>query len=399
MTATAGARSGPRPTSGADQVLDLIDVARALAIAPDVEGVGGIVKVAARGLLGADGVTFVLREGDLVRYADEDAISPLWKGTRFPANACLSGWAMDHRQTVAIEDVYADARVPHDAYRPTFVKSMLMVPVLTTEPIAAIGAYWAERHAATARESALLEAIAGFAAAALERAKLEGELRAAVALRDELLGIAAHELRPPLPVLILAVGGVARARDAADLESARRAGDRVRRGTERLVRLVEMLLDSTRLAQLEIPLALERVDLGPLVARVIEGLRPHDLVEIVAEPGVVGEWDRARLEQIVSNLVGNALKFGAGKPVHVTVSARAGTARLVVEDQGCGISEEDQARLFRRFERGAAARGLGGLGLGLWMVRQNVEAHGGTIRVESQPEAGSRFEVELPLAG
>jgi signal transduction histidine kinase len=276
---------------------------------------------------------------------------------------------------------------------------MLMVPVLAAQPVAAIGAYWAERHAATARECALLEAIAGFAAAALERAKLERELRAAVALRDDLLGIAAHELRTPLTVLNLGVGGVARALEAADLEGARRAGERLQRGTERLTRLVEMLLDSTRLAQLEIPLALERVELGPLVARVVEGLRHHDLVAVEADPGVVGEWDRARLEQIVGNLAGNALKFGEGKPVHVAVSARAGTALLVVEDQGSGISEEDQARLFRRFERGAAARGLGGLGLGLWIVRQNVEAHGGTIRVASRVGAGSRFEVELPLAG
>lgn len=399
MTAMAEARPARGPASGDDQVLDLIDVARALAIAPDVERVGAIVKVAARALLGADGVTFVLREGDLVLYADEDAISPLWQGTRFPASACVSGWAMAHRTTVAIEDVYADPRVPHDAYRPTFVKSMLMVPVLTTVPVAAIGAYWAARHAPTTRESALLEAIAGFAAAALERARLERELRGAVALRDDLLGIAAHELRTPLTVLNLAVGGVARALDAADLEAARRAGERVQRGTERLVRLVEMLLDSTRLAQLEIPLALERVELGPLVARVVEGLRHHERVSVQAEPGLWGEWDRARLEQVVANLVGNALKFGEGKPVRVTVSASAGSARLAVEDQGSGISEEDRARLFRRFERGAAARSLGGLGLGLWIVRQNVEAHGGAIHVSSRPGEGSRFEVELPLGG
>ncbi len=395
MTLSAGARARPSPR--ADQVLDLIEVARALAIASDVEGVGRIVKVAGRKLLGVDGVTFVLREGDLVRYADEDAISPLWKGTAFPASACVSGWAMDHRQTVAIEDVYADPRVPHDAYRPTFVKSMLMVPVLTGQPVAAIGAYWAERHAATPREAALLEAIAGFAAAALERAKLERELRTAVALRDDLLGIAAHELRTPLTVLNLAVSGVARALEAEDLEAARRSSERVQRGTGRLVRLVEMLLDSTRLAQLEIPLSREPIDLGVLAARVVAGLGSTGRVELEAEPGVVGEWDRGRVEQIVANLVGNALKFGEGKPVNVWVSSRGDLARLVVADQGAGIPEEDRARLFRRFERGTAARSFGGLGLGLWIVRQNVEAHGGVIQVESRPGAGARFTVELPL--
>ncbi len=395
MNVSTGARVRPAPR--ADQVVDLIGVARELAIAPDVEGVGRVVKVSARKLLGADGVTFVLREGDLVRYADEDAISPLWKGTAFPASACISGWAMDHRETVAIEDVYADPRVPQDAYRPTFVKSLLMVPVVTGQPVAAIGAYWAERHAATPRESALLEAIAGFAAAALERARLERELRSAVALRDDLLGIAAHELRTPLTVLNLAVSGVARALEAADLDGARRASQRVERGTERLVRLVEMLLDSTRLAQLEIPLSREPVDLGGLVARVVGGLAGGGRVELETEAGVVGQWDRARLEQIVANLVGNALKFGEGKPVRVHVSSRGDVARLVVSDQGAGIPEEDRTRIFRRFERGAAARGVGGLGLGLWIVRQNVEAHGGVIHLETSPGAGARFMVDLPL--
>lgn len=395
MNVSTGARVRPAPR--ADQVVDLIGVARELAIAPDVEGVGRVVKVSARKLLGADGVTFVLREGDLVRYADEDAISPLWKGTAFPASACISGWAMDHRETVAIEDVYADPRVPQDAYRPTFVKSLLMVPVLTGQPVAAIGAYWAARHAATPRESALLEAVAGFAAAALERTKLERELRSAVALRDDLLGIAAHELRTPLTVLNLAVSGVARALEAADLDGARRATQRVERGTERLVRLVEMLLDSTRLAQLEIPLSREPVDLGGLVARVVGGLAGGGRVQLESEAGVVGQWDRARLEQIVANLVGNALKFGEGKPVQVSVSSRGEVARLVVSDQGAGIPEEDRTRIFRRFERGAAARGVGGLGLGLWIVRQNVEAHGGVIHLETSPGAGARFTVDLPL--
>ncbi len=305
---------------------------------------------------------------------------------------------MDHRETVVIEDVYADPRVPYDAYRPTFVKSMLMVPVLTGQPVAAIGAYWAERHAVSPRETALLEAIAGFAAAALERAKLERELRSAVALRDDLLGVAAHELRTPLTVLNLAVTSVARALEAEDLEAARRSSERVQRGTGRLVRLVEMLLDSTRLAQLEIPLSRERIDLGVLVAGVVAGLGSAVRVEVEAAPGVVGEWDRGRLEQIVANLVGNALKFGEGKPVQVSVSSRGDVARLVVADQGRGIPEEDRARLFRRFERGTAARSFGGLGLGLWMVRQNVEAHGGTIHVESRPGAGARFTVDLPLA-
>lgn len=193
------------------------------------------------------------------------------------------------------------------------------------------------------------------------------------------------------------MSGVARALEAADVDGARRAGERLQRGTERLSRLVEMLLDSTRLAQLEIPLAREPVELGGLVARVVARLASAGRARIAAEPEVVGEWDRARLEQIVANLVGNALKFGDGKPVDVSVSSHGDLARLVVADQGAGIAEGERTRVFRRFERGAAARGVGGLGL--WIVRRNVEAHGGDIHVESRPGAGTTFTVDLPLAG
>jgi len=117
-----------------------------------------VVRRHARTLTKADGVTFVLREGQQVFYADEDAIAPLWKGRRFPIDACVSGWAMLHRQVVAIADVYEDERVPITAYHPTFVKSMLMVPIGRQQPIGAIGAYWASKHQIDSRELTLLEA-------------------------------------------------------------------------------------------------------------------------------------------------------------------------------------------------------------------------------------------------
>jgi len=119
----------------------LLDAVTALASARDEAGVCNIVRRAARELTAADGVTFVLRKGNYCFYADEDAIAPLWKGRQFPIDTCISGWAMIHRQHVVIPDIYSDDRIPHDAYRPTFVKSLMMVPVRREDPIAAIGAY------------------------------------------------------------------------------------------------------------------------------------------------------------------------------------------------------------------------------------------------------------------
>ena len=125
-----------------------------------------VVRGAARSLLGCDGITFVVRDvGEMCHYVEEDAVAPLWKGQKFPMSVCVSGWVMTHGATVIIPDIYADPRVPHDAYRPTFVKSMAMVPV--GKGYAAIGAYWAQPHAATQNEVEMLQAMAESAGLAL----------------------------------------------------------------------------------------------------------------------------------------------------------------------------------------------------------------------------------------
>jgi GAF domain-containing protein len=121
----------------------------------------------ARHLTRADGVTIVLREGDNCYFADEDAIEPLWKGRRFPLTSCVSGWVMLNRQPAMIPDIYGDPRVLQEVYRPTFVRSMLMVPVRKSDPIAAIGAYWKTVCAPTDEHVQLLELLAEAAAAGL----------------------------------------------------------------------------------------------------------------------------------------------------------------------------------------------------------------------------------------
>lgn len=125
-------------------------------------------RIAARALTGADGITVVLRESRMVRYIDEDAISPLWKGQAFPIAQCISGLAMLGRETIVIEDVFADPRVPHEFYRQTFVKSMAMAPVRKFNPVAAIGAYWATRRMPHPVEIACLEGMAQATAVAIE---------------------------------------------------------------------------------------------------------------------------------------------------------------------------------------------------------------------------------------
>jgi hypothetical protein len=172
----------------------LVEVVQRLSLARDLATLQDIVRRAARHLTGADGATFVLRDGDRCFYADEDAIAPLWKGQRFPMSACISGWSMLHRRPAVIADIYADDRIPHDAYRPTFVKSLVMVPIRTLDPIGAIGNYWASSHVPSEAEVKLLQALADTTAVALENVRVFTELEDRVRERTAELEKAIRQL-------------------------------------------------------------------------------------------------------------------------------------------------------------------------------------------------------------
>src|SRR5262245_53994159 len=172
----------------------LVAAVQELSLARDLAAVMAVVRRAARELLGADGASFILRDADKGYYADEDAIGPLWKGQRFPMSACISGWAMLNRKPAVIEDIFADPRVPVDAYRPTFVKSLVMVPIRTEAPIGAIGNYWAKPRLATTEEVELLQALANTTAVAMENVQLYGTLERRVKERTAQLEAANREL-------------------------------------------------------------------------------------------------------------------------------------------------------------------------------------------------------------
>jgi hypothetical protein len=156
----------------------LLDAIERLSLARRMEDVIGVVRDNARILAGADGVCFVLRDGDLCHYVEENAIGPLWKGCKFPMSACISGWAMLNRATAISPDIYEDARLPHDAYRPTFVRSLVMVPVRRQDPLGAIGVYWSFCHKPGEDRIVRIEALARATATALENISLYASLQA-----------------------------------------------------------------------------------------------------------------------------------------------------------------------------------------------------------------------------
>ena len=240
----------------------------------------------------------------------------------------------------------------------------------------------------------------------LERELLYREAVDAIRARDEFLSVASHELRTPLSALQLQIQTLLqppRRSPQAVLspEQIKAKLEMAYRQTERLTRLVGQLMDVSRITAGRLRLEREEIDLSTLVRDVVgrlgeEARRTRSDVQITAATPVVGSWDRIRVEQVVGNLLTNAFKFGDGRPIEITVESKGPIARLVVVDHGIGIAPEDVERIFRRYEQAISSRAFGGLGLGLYIARQIIEAHGGTIRVESQPGAGSTFSVDLP---
>lgn len=173
----------------------LLGAVQELSLARSLPEVQRIVRTAARELTGCDGATFVLRDNGKCFYADEDAIAPLWKGSRFPMEICISGWAMLNREAAVIPDIYKDSRIPHEAYRPTFVKSLVMVPIRKLDPIGAIGNYWAYERQPSDREVSLLQALADSASIAMENVAVYSELEQRVKDRTAELQVANEEIR------------------------------------------------------------------------------------------------------------------------------------------------------------------------------------------------------------
>ena len=166
-----------------------------LSLARSLPDIQRIVRTAARELTGCDGATFVLSDNGQCFYADEDAIAPLWKGSRFPMKACVSGWAMLHRDAAVIPDIYRDPRVPDEMYRPTFVKSLVMVPIRKLDPIGAIGNYWADQHQPSEQDVSLLQALADSTSVAMENVAAHSELEERVRDRTSALEQANEEIR------------------------------------------------------------------------------------------------------------------------------------------------------------------------------------------------------------
>lgn len=409
-------------TGGLISLTAFSEIIRHIGSCRDAASLSGVVGQAVQKGLHSDAGVFVLREGDQVHYVEVSGRDPLWKGRRFPLSRCISGWVILNRAPVAIENVAADARIPYEIYRPTWVRSLLMVPIRTDEPVGALGAYWADTHKASAAEMEFLRNLADITACAftnvtlyenlrslnadLDRRVTERTERLAEVLQelDDFAQHVAHDLRAPLRA-IRGLGQIAleEADAGADPAAVRERVREILRAAERMDKLVVDLLSYSRLARQELPRSKVSLDLT--------------VDEVLLEAGILIRESKAQvdverplgdvvayapvLKQVLQNLLSNAIKFvapGSVPRVRIYAEPRPPRRRLWVEDHGIGIPPQDQERIFRAFERLHPPEHYPGTGIGLAFVSRAVGRLGGAAGVESEPGKGSRFWIELPEA-
>ena len=415
QTTPAAAATERAGKSGMQQ---LIQVVQQLSLARDLQTIMDIVRHAARSLVNADGATFVLRDGDKCFYAEENAIEPLWKGQRFPLTACVSGWSMLNRKAAAIEDIYKDERVPHDAYRPTFVKSMVMTPIRTVAPIGAIGVYWAKTRRASDEELELLRALADSTSIALEAVDTFANLEHKVAertaevdqrntelevLNKELEAFSysvAHDLRSPL----ITIDGFAQVllenlSDTLD-ETNKKHLERITTAVRRMHRLINDLLGLSKIVRA--PLKATTVDLSCIAWEVAHNLQegaPDRKVEFIVAEDISVHGDYGLLRIVVENLMANAWKFTSPED-QAEIALGQGTdptGRTVyfVRDNGAGFDMRYASKLFSPFQRLHAESKFAGTGIGLATVQRIIHRHGGQIWAESAVNSGATFYFTL----
>ena len=390
----------------------LVEAIQELSVSASIESIMATVRTSARKLLNADGSTFILREGDNCYYADEDTIKPLWKGQRFPLTDCISGWAMLNKESVVIEDIYNDKRVPTETYRSTYVKSMAVAPIRISNPLGAIGAYWSSHYLPSEMEVKLLNTLADAAAKAVENVQLIDNLERIISERTSQLQAAnkeletftysvSHDLKAPLR----GIDGYSKL--LADLygnklnEEAMHFIATIRSSTLQMNQLIEDLLQYSRLER-------SNMQIKPLKIRsVIDAILKMNEEEITSSqfrvsvevPDVKLNVDNNGIQIALRNLIENAIKF-TKKKTNPQIVIKLVEDReqwiISVADNGIGFDMKYKERIFEIFQRLQRAEDFPGTGIGLAMVAKSVQRMNGKVYADSIPGEGSTFYLEIP---
>jgi signal transduction histidine kinase/CheY-like chemotaxis protein len=397
----------------------LVSCVQRLSLARSRQTIIDILRQCARNLVGADGACVILRDGDESIYVDEDAIEPLWKGRRFPLRTCISGWAMLNRQAAIVADIHQDARIAPEAYRQTFVKSMVMMPIRTLAPIGAIGIYWKRPHRATREEVELLQALSDSTSVAFdsvdalcdlerrlcERAEeLQNRCAEIDALNRELEAFSysvAHDLRAPL----ISIDGFTQVLLESHAERLDVTGrghlERICTGARRLHRVLNDLLEMSKVVRA--PMCPGPVDLTRMAADIASRLRqstPERTVSVQIADNLTTAGDRTLLQIALESLFSNSWKF-TSKSANARIEFgsrldRSGRRAFFIRDNGAGFDPRHAANLFSPFRRLHAESQFPGRGIGLAMAQRVIHRHRGEIWAEAAVDRGACFYMTLP---
>ena len=390
----------------------LVEAIKELSISSTMDGIIDIVRFYTRKLVNADGSTFILREGDSCFYAGEDTISPLWKGQYFSLSDCISGWAMLNKQTVIIEDIYSDDRIPIDAYKSTYVKSLAISPIRISEPLGAIGAYWANTYVPSEIEIKLLNSLSDSAAKAVENVQLIEGLEQKISERTSQLQSVnkeletftysvSHDLKAPLR----GIDGYSKLLN--DLygdklnDEAKHFIETIRSSTIQMNQLIEDLLQYSRLERSNMqikPIKIKSVIDSILKVNEEEIMRYNFLVNLNV-PDIIILADSNGIQIALRNLIENAIKFTKkSTSPEITINLTESKQRWIFEiiDNGIGFDMKYSERIFEIFQRLQRAEDFPGTGIGLAMVAKAVQRMNGSVSSVSAPGNGSTFYLEIP---
>jgi hypothetical protein len=390
----------------------LVEAIQKLSVSTSMESIMETVRASARNLVNADGSTFILRDNDMCYYADEDTVSPLWKGQRFLLTNCISGWAMLHKQPVIVEDIYADDRIPAEAYKSTFVRSLAIAPIRLNDPLGAIGVYWGGNYSPSEMDVTLLNTLADAAAKAVENVQLIEGLEQKISERTMQLQAVnkeletftysvSHDLKAPLR----GIDGYSKL--LSDLyanelnDEAKSFITVIRNSTLQMNQLIEDLLQYSRLERSQ--RRNEVLQIRQLVDSVIkinqdELLARNFKIENTI-PDISIFADSGGMQIALRNLIGNAIKFtqSVAEPVlSLRLNEAPNSWIISVSDNGIGFDMKYHQRIFEIFQRLQRAEDYPGTGIGLAMVSKAMQRMNGNVWAESAPGKGATFYLEIP---
>lgn len=388
----------------------LLESIQKLSLARSMEQIQDLVKHAARILAGSDGAAIILKDNEHCYYVDEDSIAPLWKGQRFQMSACISGWVMQNQQTAIIEDIYKDSRVPIEAYRPTFVNSLTMVPIRTIAPIGAIGNYWKNHHIPSGEEIKLLEALANSTSVAIENVQVYKELEQRVKDRTAQLDACnteleaftysvSHDLRSPLTI----VGGLCQmiqqdSKNSITADS-QYLFSRVDSNVKRMNELIDDLLMLSKISQAT--LNIQEINVSEIATHIISEYKqnnPTRLIDCQIASDLIVKGDSKLIRILLENILNNAFKYTSKNENTLIVIDQLDDNHksIYIKDNGVGFKmPEEEDQLFRPFKRFHHQEEFSGTGIGLATVKRIVRLHDGAVWVESSPNQGATFYFHL----